>query len=140
MKFSDLLKSRHVLLRQAHLANLAFSYATLRQLGERVDNANLQGRVRLRPADEDEATPATLIALDGSQSVIEEHFSDEDIQRLADGIAFALETSFNEIELRLEDIPDKFAAALRNELDEAGIVMDRPEMTPNHSTGLLDDE
>ena len=81
-----------------------------------------------------------LIALDGSQSVIEEHFSDEDIQRLADGIAFALETSFNEIELRLEDIPDKFAAALRNELDEAGIVMDRPEMTPNHSTGLLDDE
>ncbi|MGC4071682.1 MAG: hypothetical protein QM760_04065 [Nibricoccus sp.] len=141
MNFSELLKSRQSLLRQAHLANLAFSYATLRRLGDHVEKARLQGRVRLRPADEEEdATPASLTALDGSQAVIEEHFSDEDIYHLADSIAFALETPFSEIELRLEDIGDKFGGALRNELDEAGVVMDHSEIMENNPSHIQEDE
>lgn len=140
MKFSELLKTRQSLLRQAHLANLAFSYDTLRRIGDRVEKARLQGRVRLRSADEDEATPASLTALDGSQAVIEEHFADEDVHHLADSIAFSLETPFSEIELRLEDIGDKFGAALRHELDEAGVLMDPSERIENNTSHIQEDE
>ena len=132
MNLSELLKSRQGLLRQAHLANLAFSYTALQRFAERVENARIHGRVRLKPTgDDDEATPASLTALDGNQSVIEEHFADEDIHHMADSIAFAIETPFSEIEFNLRDLSEKFAATLRHELHEAGVVIDRAEMVEN---------
>ncbi|ATC65651.1 hypothetical protein CMV30_17810 [Nibricoccus aquaticus] len=141
MNFSDLLKNRQSLLRQAHLANLAFSYATLRHFAERVSNARLQGRVRLRPADDEEgASPASLIALEGNQSVIEEHFSDEEIHLLADSIAFALETSFDEVEFHIEHLGEKFTSALRVELNEAGVTIDHHAMVENTAPEVIDDE
>ena len=141
MNISDLLKNRQSLLRQAHLANLAFSYTTLRRFAERVSNARLTGRVRLRPADDDEEiTPATLTALEGNQSVIEEHFTDEEINQLADSIAFSLETSFNEIEFHIEQLAEKFAAALRAELTECGVALDHEEMIQDNTPEIIDDE
>lgn len=141
MNISDLLKNRQELRRQVHLANLAFSYTTLRRFAERVNNARIQGRVRLRPASEGEdATPATLTALDGSQSVIEEHFIDEEIHQLADSIAFSIETSFNEIEFHIEHLAEKFAAALRTELTESGVSLDREEVIRNNTPEIIDDE
>jgi hypothetical protein len=134
MNISKLLSSRQTLLRQAHLANLAYSYFTLRRLGERVIRAGLQGRVQLRAATVGEDfIPATLVALDGSQSVIEEHFLDEDVLQLADSMEFALEGPFGEVEFLLEDLATKYAAPLREALDRAGVVIDAGEMIGDES-------
>ena len=126
MNFSKLLSSRQTLLRQAHLANLAHSYFTIRRLADRVTNANLRGLVRLRPTTVgDEACAASLAALEGNQSVIEEHFTVEDILELADSMEFAVDGSFAEIEFRLDELGVKFGASLRVALDRAGVVIDQ---------------
>ncbi len=141
MNISDLLKNRQEILRQAHLANLAFSYTTLQSIAERVSNARLKGRVRLKPADDGEdATPASLTALEGSQAVIDEHFIDEEIHQLADSIAFAIETPFDEIEFPIEHLAEKFAAVLRAELAECGIVCDERLLIENNPSEIIDDE
>ena len=104
MNFSKLLSSRQSILRQAHLANLAFSYFTISRLADRAAKAGLSQRVRLRATSVGEETiPASLTALTGSQSVIEEHFSDEDVLQLADSMEFALEGPFVEVEFTLDD-------------------------------------
>jgi hypothetical protein len=134
MNISKLLSSRKALLRQAHLANLAFSYFTIRRLAERVTNARLQGRVRLKPTiTGEEICPASLTAIDGSQSVIEEHFSDEDILQLADAVEFAFEGPFLEAEFPLQELAEKFATPLRRSLDRAGVTLDEPEMIENEA-------
>src|SRR3954470_11641277 len=90
MKLSKLLATRKVILRQATLANTAFAYLTFKRLAERVAGAKLSGLVSLRPANEhEERFCASLTALEGSQAVIDEHFLDEDVWKLADALAFA---------------------------------------------------
>jgi len=132
MNISKLLSSRKALLRQAHLANLAFSYFTIRRLAERVTHARLQGRVRLKATvTGEEIIPASLTALDGSQSVIEEHFSDEDILQLADSVEFAFEGPFLEAEFPLQELTEKFASPLLRALDRAGVHIDQTEMIEN---------
>jgi hypothetical protein len=136
MKISKLLSSRQALLHQAHLANLAYSYSTLRRLADRVAKARLCGAVRLRATSvdaDDETSPAALIALEGSQSVIEEHFTDEDVLQLADAIEFALESDFAEVEFALDELGERFAAPLRRTLDLAGIIIDQPEMIADNT-------
>jgi hypothetical protein len=137
MNFSKLLSSRKALLRQAYLANLAFSFSTIRRLAERVGHARLGTRVLLRPTSlTDEIRPASLAALDGNQSVIEEHFSDEDILQLADAIEFALEGPFAEIEIKLDELALKYAAPLRAALDRAGIVVDESETVEGQTSRI----
>jgi hypothetical protein len=133
MNFSKLLSSRQSLLRQAHLANLAYSYFTIRRLGDRVTNARLTGRVRLRPTSvSEDVTPASLTALAGNQSVLEEHFSDDDILQLVDSIEFALETTFSELDFEIDELASTYAPRLREALVCAGVVLDDP-MIENHT-------
>ncbi len=132
MNFSKLLSSRQSLLRQAHLANLAHSYYTIRRLGDRVANARLSGRVRLRPITVgDDPQPATLTALTGNQSVIDEHFSDEDVLQLVDSLEFALESNFSELEFELDEMAATYAPPLLEALLCAGVVLDDPLIENN---------
>ncbi|MSU73462.1 MAG: hypothetical protein EXS43_14170 [Opitutus sp.] len=125
MKLSRLLANRQTLNRQAYLANLAFSYFALRRITNRVSAARLHGRVRLQAAvPAEEIYWPTLLALAGNQSVIEEHFSDEDILHLTEAIAFAREGEFTEIEFELSELEQNYVAPLRRTLAGAGINLD----------------
>lgn len=124
MKLSDLLLQRPNLLRQVRLANLAFAYQTLSGFAARVAQANIRGRVSLKPID-----PAadryctTLTALETSQSVIEEHFSDEDLLLFADVIGFATGHPGFELTFYIDELSE-FIAPLRTELVRAGVTLD----------------
>lgn len=125
MKLSKLLAARQSLLRQAHLAALAHAYVTAQCLADRIAATQLHGRVRLQPAEpREERYWPTLTALEGNQSVLEEHFSDEDLVNLADASLLALENEFSEFDFPLEDFGETVAAPLRSALEEAGIVLD----------------
>ena len=133
MKLSQLLATRKTLIRQAHLANLAYAYLTLTRLAHRVAAARLHGLVRLRQAGgEEEPHWASLTALEGNQSVIEEHFDDDDLMALADAIVFAVGHEFPEIEFNLEELSGKYVAPLRHALDKAGVAIDLAEQTSEH--------
>jgi hypothetical protein len=131
MKLSKLLATRQGILRQARLANLAYAYTTLKRLADRIANARLSGAVRLQPADPtEERYWATLTALEGNQSVIEEQFSDQDILDLADATVFAIGGEFAAIEFPLENLREQFVAPIRELLDEAGVIVDEKAVRP----------
>ena len=125
MKLSNILAQRQALLRQARLANLAFAYQTLSRFADRIARARLTGRVRLEQAAPDaERYWASLTALDGNQSVIEEHFTDDDIMDLADVISFSTGNEILGVTFRIEDLAGRFLAPLRAELEQAGVAID----------------
>lgn len=127
MKMSQLLHARSTLVRQAALANLAFAHQTLCSFGERIARSGLGGRVNFKTADPDaERYWATLTALDASQAVVEEHFTEEDLTDFADAIAFATGRDEFDLTFRLEDFASDFLAPLRTALENAGIVVDSP--------------
>ena len=137
MKLSQLLATRKTIIRQANLANLAYAYLTLTRLAKRVAAARLHGLVQLRQAgggDQEEPHWASLIALEGNQSVIEEHFSDDDLMALADAIVFAIGHEFSEIEFKLEDLPGKYVAPLRQALEKAGVAIDLADQLHEQTT------
>ena len=116
-KLSTLLSQRQALLRQARLANLAFAYTTLLDFARRITRAQLSGRVVLKPAAPDtDRYWASLTALDCNQSVIEEHFADEDIMDLADVLAFVTGNETLEVTFRLQDLAEAYLVPLRLEL------------------------
>jgi hypothetical protein len=124
-KLSTLLSHRAALLQQARLANLAFAYQTLMEFAERITRGQLNGRVTLKHASADEERYwASLTAIDGNQSVIEEHFSDEEIMDLADVIAFITSNEALDITFRLQELAEVFLAPLRGELQREGIAID----------------
>jgi hypothetical protein len=124
-KLSTLLSRRPALLREARLANLAFAYATLDNFSARIRRAQLTGRVTLKhAAPHAERYWASLTALDSSQSVIEEHFTDEDFMEMADILGFVTGNDALDITFCLEDIAELFLAPLRTDLDRAGIIID----------------
>ncbi len=126
MTLSQLLVSRSGLVRQARLANTAHAYAILRRLGERIHRARLRGPVRLEGADPStERYAPRLLALAGSQAVLDEHFDDSDLVRLADALAFAAPTSASDtvFDFSLEELGSLHAAALGRVLREAGIEL-----------------
>ncbi len=132
MKLSKLLATRQALLRQAQLANLAFAYAVLERFSTRIANANLRGLVKLRPADPgEERFWATLRALEGNQSVLEEHFADHELIEFADAMAFAAEEEFSELDFRLEELSEKFLLPLRHMLELSGVEIDIEREQPN---------
>ena len=126
-KLSTLLTRRATLLQQARMANVAFAFATLQKFAERIARAQLSGRVRLTHAEpRAERYWVALIALELSQAVIEEHFTDRDLMEMADVIAFATGTDALDITFELQDFDGQFLKPLREELEREGIVIDRP--------------
>jgi len=117
MNFHELLRRRDTLLRQAHLANVAFAYQWLGDLTARLARAGLRGRVRLHGGDPAGPHPwPRLEALEGSQAVLEEHFLDEDVIDLADILAFMHGRTLEELEFRIEELGPQFLPRLRREL------------------------
>lgn len=125
IRFNELLDARESLQRQASLANLAFAYETLRGFARRIRVAQLKGQVKLKSADPDaDRYWATLTAVHGGQSMIEEHFTEEDLSDFADAISYATGHEDFEATFLIEDFPRAFLAPLRSALQRAGIVMD----------------
>lgn len=122
MNLSQLLASRPALLRQAALANAAFAYAVLRGLGRRIEAARLQGPVRLLAVDPSvERYAPQLLALGGNQSVLEEHFDEADLVRLADALSFTAPEPASEFDFFLETMFARFSPPLRSALQAAGV-------------------
>jgi hypothetical protein len=133
MKLSQLLSQRDALLLQVRLANFAFAYVKLGEFAARIERAQLSGLVCLkRPAAELEPRVATFTAVVGPQSVIEEHFTDEDVHDLADVIGFILDGGGFEITFPIEDLADTFLGPLRREFEEHGIAIDQPARPIKH--------
>lgn len=129
-RLSTLLTQRPDLLRQTRLANLAFAYATLEKFVARIARAQLHGPVILRPPrPQEEQYWASLTALAGAQSVIEEHFADEDLLELSDVVAFATGQEMAEWMFPIEELGGRFLLPLRAELECEGIAIDQ-EVTP----------
>jgi hypothetical protein len=128
MKLSTLISSRADLLRQAHLANLALAHETLGGFARRIAAANLRGPLVLQPAAPEEGRfCATLTALAGSQSVVEEHFTEEDLMDLADFLCLALGRAAGDprdISFRGEKFTEAFLRPLRAELLAAGVALE----------------
>lgn len=132
MKLSQLLALRPDLLRQIRLANLAFAYQALRDFAVRIERARLHGRVTLKPVDPDaERYFASLTALDTNQSLIEEHFTEEDLALLADVLGFATGHPQHELTFHIDQLAE-FVEPLRADLERAGVRVDEvsPEMEP----------
>lgn len=122
IKMNQLLDAREALQRQAGLANLAFAYETLREFAERIARGKLQGEVTLKSADStSERYWATLTPHHGSQSVIEEHFTEEDLTDFADAVSFATGHEEFEATFSLEEFPQAFLVPLRSVLEQAGV-------------------
>jgi len=126
MKLSNLIAQRPELLRQVRLANLAHAYQTLLNFAARVTRARLKGSVQLRPVNpEEERFCVTLTALEGNQSVIEEHFSDDDLIVLADVLGYATGHPTHELNFEIDQL-EEFLVPLRTDLMRAGIQVDTP--------------
>lgn len=125
MKLSDLLASRKAIVHQATLTNLAYAYQVLTSLAGRITGARLRGIVRLQQASEPrEGEWPTLTALTGSQSVIEEHFTDGDILELAEAVFFVADHHERDLSFPLEELSSLFIAPLREVLEKAGVTID----------------
>jgi hypothetical protein len=135
MNFHQLLHQRDALLRQARLANTAYAYQRLGDFAARIARGRLQGLVRLQPGDPagDRPWPG-LVALEGSQAVLEEHFLDEEGVELADILGFiGEETAAEGVAFRIEELGGRYLPALRRELEQAGIDPG-PEASPTEGS------
>jgi hypothetical protein len=122
---TSLLNHRAAILAQARLANLAYAYDTLRRFEHRITRGRLRGSVTVRhAAPEEERYWASLTANEGAQSVLDEHFSDEDVMELADVLSFLTCTNALELTFPLEELSDRFLAPLRAELAREGVGFD----------------
>ena len=125
MKLTALLAQRQALLRQAHLANLAFAYQRLGEFAQRIARARLHGPVVLKRADPENGREwPVLVALRGSQAVLDEHFSEEDIIDLTDVVAYALDARDDEVAFDLRELKPLFQDPVRRALEEAGVRLD----------------
>jgi hypothetical protein len=131
MEMHHLLRQRSALLRRTRLANVAYAYAELGVFAGRIDRGNLRGAVTLHPADPaaGRAWPG-LVAEEGSQAVLDEHFLEEELLDLADLLAFATGTEPGRpLAFRLEGFERRFRYPLRRELEGAGVEL--PGGKPN---------
>lgn len=132
MKLEHILSQRTALLQQVHLANLSFSYAKLAEFGARVKRAGLRGLVTLRQAQPDaEHYVPSLTLVEGNQSVIEEHFADEEIADLADVVGYLANQPNLDLTFQLDEFGEKFVVPLRRELERIGVrIDDEPPLDP----------
>ncbi len=137
MNFQQLLQQREALQREARLANLAYAYERLGIYGSRIAQAGLRGAATLRLADPDAEQPwPALIALNGSQAVIEEHFTEEDIAEFADIVAFLTEDDRRVIVFDWEELTARLQAELRAELEAHGAAPGDGVPAPEDSNRL----
>jgi hypothetical protein len=146
MKISKLIATHHAIIKQARLANLAQAYVTLRRCAEQVRRAQLCGLVNLRQPDADKGRLwATLIALEGNQSVLDEHFCDEELMEFADAIAFVRGIADLNVNFRIETLMTEFVIPLETQLYLAGVELDLGTQSSanreafQHATGLRQD-
>ena len=126
-KLSTLLSHRAALLSDAHLANQAYAYVTLLGFQHRLCRAQITGPVTLRfSSPQAERYWPQLLALESSQSVIEEHFTDKDILELADVIEFLSGDGTHDLTFDVVELGDDFLLPLRTELERQGVVIDHP--------------
>lgn len=125
MKLHHLLQQRPALLRQTWLANAAFVFEELGRFAARIERGNLRGQVSLHLADPAAQRPwPTLVADEGSQAVLDEHFVDQDILDLADLLVFAAGNERPSVfSFRLEELGSRFREPLRQELESAGVEL-----------------
>jgi len=125
MKISKLIATHHAIIKQARLANLAQAYLTLRRCAERVQRAQLCGLVNLRQPDAAKGRLwASLTALEGNQSVLDEHFCDEELMEFADAVAFVRGIADLNLSFRIETLTTEFVIPLETQLDLAGVELD----------------
>ncbi|MFI5337341.1 MAG: hypothetical protein ACHQ5A_11190 [Opitutales bacterium] len=136
MKLFQLLLQRDELLRRAWLANAAYAYHRLAGYAAHIARVRLQGEVNLLAADPAADRPGPLLlAREGSQSVIEEHFLDEDIIELADILCYLSgDRRATEFTFRLEELGNMFLPGLRRELEKAGVDLDQEEASRSLKT------
>jgi len=125
MNITHLLQQRQERLRQARLADAAFAYHELGEFAGRIARGGLRGQVTLFLADCGDQRPWPLLVADeGSQAALEEHFTDEDTLDLADLLLFVTgaegPAAFT---FRIEELDSRFRPALRQELERAGIEL-----------------
>lgn len=123
MNIHELIQQRQALLRKTQLANAAYVYQELGRFAARIARARLRGRVTLIFADPDgrPGWPA-LVADEGSQSVIDEHFTDRDVFDLADLLLYATGSESRAfLTFRIEELDRRFRPGLRRELELAGV-------------------
>ena len=136
MKLSTLLSHRRALLQQARLAAYAFAYWKLGEFAARVARARLRGEVNLtRAAPDAEQCGSSLLVLEGNQSVIDEHFTDEDIMDFADAAAVIAGEGRLDLTFRIEELEKEFIAPLRCKLEESGVAIDQDFHEPPGRTG-----
>lgn len=136
MKISKLIATHQAILKQARLANLAEAYVTLLRCAGRVHRARLCGLVNLRQPDADEGRLwATLTALEGRQSVVDEHFCDEELMEFADAVAFVRGTNKLDVTFKIEALNEAFVVPLEAQLKAAGVELDLESKCPNRSGG-----
>jgi hypothetical protein len=128
MHLAHLIAQRTRLLEQARLANLALAHESLASFARRLAVAGLAGPAILRSPDPVAGRfCATLSPLEAAQSVVEEHFTDEDLLDFADFVALATGRPASEpfeLTFLLENCADLFVAPVRAELRRAGVALD----------------
>lgn len=130
LKLSHLLAARQSLQQAAQLANLAYACHALSDFAARVERAGLTGLVRLEsPEASEEGCWARLTALQANQSLIEEHFTDEDLMDLADTVAFVTDADVVAVTFRIEQLRELFVTPLRAALAQGGVELD---LEPSH--------
>jgi len=137
MKISKLIATHHAIIKQARLANLAQAYITLRRCAERVQRARLSGLVNLRQPNAGEGRLwATLTALEGNQSVLDEHFCDEDLMEFADAVAFVRGIVELKLSFRIETLMTEFVIPLETQLDLEGVELDLEKQSLANATAF----
>lgn len=128
MKLSALLASRPTILRQAALAHTAAAWLTLQHASSRIAAAGLHGIVRLRQGDpaEDEAPWATLTSNEIRPSVLEEHFTEDDLVEIAEALSYATDTDHADHEFPIQSLAG-YATPLLHTLEKAGVTLDIDE-------------
>ena len=126
MKLSDLIASRPAILRKAALAHTAAAWATLQHYADRIAAGGLRGTVHLRQGESDdgEAPWAMLTSHELRPSVIEEHFTEDDLLALAEVLAFVTETVRVDLTFRLETLMEDHGSPLLRTLQKAGVTID----------------
>jgi hypothetical protein len=122
MDLLTLLASRDRLLEQARLANTAYAYVTIKRCSALARRARLSGLVRLQQPDpEEDRYWAELSSVFGNQSVLEEHFSEDDVTELADAVAFATGETPLDVTFEIGELEQRYAETLAQELQKSGV-------------------
>lgn len=142
MNLSKLLSSRQSLIEQTRLANMAYAYVTLKRLAAVFRRAGLVGPVQVQqPNEMEERYWATLTPLACSQSVADEHFSEDDVAALADAISFITGVTPLDITFRIENLDEEFIAPLAVALEHAGVSLEEvPDDASDSSRSRLSSE